>query len=103
MLAEQADDLFIFPADSTFSIGREGTMTANRAMDDAGLAASAASLFGAWTSSSGVLTEREDSFLRVPVPPWSCRRLHTEVLAQLQTPARAKLLDLTHVQTVDAE
>lgn len=78
-------------------------MTANPDLDDERLMASAASLFSAWGSSAGVLGERDDSFLLVPVPPWFCPRLHPDVLGQLQTPAMAKLLDLTHAQTVGAE
>lgn len=70
---------------------------------DESLSASVALQFSAWASSAGVLGEREDSFLPVPVRPWYCPKLHPEVLSQLQTPSMAKLLDLTHAQTVDEE
>src|SRR5215470_14528605 len=71
--------------------------------DRESLAVAAALQFSAWASSAGVLGERGDSFLLVPVLPWFCPKLHPEVLAQLQTPAMAKLLDLTHTQNVDTE
>lgn len=83
------------PLDTAFS--------ADENIDDDALAGSVASTFSAWASSAGVLGERADSFSPVPVVPWCRPRLPPEVVAQLQTPPMAKLLDLTHVQEMDVE
>ncbi|TMQ03563.1 MAG: hypothetical protein E6J90_22335 [Deltaproteobacteria bacterium] len=77
--------------------------SADQDIGDETLAASFASTFSAWASSAGVLGERDDSFLPIPVAPWFGLKLLPEVIAQLQTPPMAKLLDLTHVQTMDVE
>ena len=72
-------------------------------IDDEKRAASTVSHFSAWASSAAVLGERDDAFLPVPVKPWFCPREHPEVLAELQAPPMAKLLDLTHALKVDAD
>ena len=69
---------------------RSSTPDESADMIDESRAVAVASLFSAWASSAGVLGEREDSFLPVPVPPWFCPRLHPDVLSQLQTPPAAK-------------
>jgi tetratricopeptide (TPR) repeat protein len=67
------------------------------------LVVSAAQRSRAWSPSAGIVGERDALFLPVRAAPGFCPNRHPEVLEHLQTPALAKLFDMTQAQEVGVE